>query len=397
MTDSPPLTIGLLWHSVNSDNLGVGALTVSQIAIIEKVAREAGVPVHFVVLGWYDRREPYVGGPAVTVERLRQRSFFFPRDGFLSRARRCDIVLDIGAGDSFADIYGFRRFFFQAISKLQVLLAGRPLLLSPQTIGPFTRAIPRAVARAIMRRAVAVVARDHPSYLLLRDFGLGEGRAIEATDVAFRLPHDPPERGPEGGRARVGINVSGLLFNGGYTGRNMFGLTVDYADLMRRAIGAFAAREDCEVHLIGHVISDSFAIEDDHRVAEALAGEFQGVTVAPRFNSPSAAKSFIAGMDYFFGSRMHACIAAFSSGIPVVPLAYSRKFEGLFGSLGYPHVVDCRTLDGEDILAAVLGGFERRMELARDVAACNEEVDRRLAGYEAVLKDNLLRLAGGRQ
>jgi polysaccharide pyruvyl transferase WcaK-like protein len=28
---------------------------------------------------------------------------------------------------------------------------------------------------------------------------------------------------------------------------------------------------------------------------------------------------------------MHACIAAFSSGVPVFPLAYSRKFNGLFG------------------------------------------------------------------
>jgi len=368
-------------------------LTVSQIAIVEKVAREAGVAVRFVVLGWYDRRTPYVSGPNVSVARLRQRSFFFPRDGFLSRARRCDIVLDIGAGDSFADIYGFRRFFFQAVSKLQVLLAGRPLLLSPQTIGPFDRAIPRVVARAIMRRAEAVVARDHPSWLLLRKFGLGEGRAVEATDVAFRLPYDQPKQNPEAGRTRVGINVSGLLFNGGYTGANMFGLAMDYAGLMRQAIKSFAAREDCEVHLIGHVISDSFAIEDDHRVAEALAAEFKGVTVAPRFDSPSAAKSYIAGMDFFFGSRMHACIAAFSSGVPVVPLAYSRKFEGLFGSLGYPHVADCRTLDAEGILSAIQDGFEKRSELARDVAACNEEVDRRLAGYEAVLENILLREA----
>ena len=39
----PDLTIGLLWHSAVSDNLGVGALTVSQIAIVEKVAAEIGV------------------------------------------------------------------------------------------------------------------------------------------------------------------------------------------------------------------------------------------------------------------------------------------------------------------------------------------------------------------
>jgi colanic acid/amylovoran biosynthesis protein len=55
-------------------------------------------------------------------------------------------------------------------------------------------------------------------------------------------------------------------------------------------------------------------VEDDHLVSMQLKSEFQDVVVAPRFDSPSAAKSYIAGMDYFCGSRMHACIAAFSSG-----------------------------------------------------------------------------------
>ena len=56
----PDLTIGLLWHSAVSDNLGVGALTVSQIAIVEKVAAQIGVGVRFVILGWRDPRPGWV-------------------------------------------------------------------------------------------------------------------------------------------------------------------------------------------------------------------------------------------------------------------------------------------------------------------------------------------------
>ena len=54
------------------------------------------------------------------------------------------------------------------------------------------------------------------------------GEIIEASDVALRLPYDPPPARPEGGAVRVGINVSGLLMSGGYTRDNMFGLQMDY-------------------------------------------------------------------------------------------------------------------------------------------------------------------------
>ena len=36
---------------------------------------------------------------------------------------------------------------------------------------------------------------------------------------------------------------------------------------------------------------------------------------------------------------MHATIAAFSAGVADIPFSYSRKFEGLYDSLGYPYVI----------------------------------------------------------
>ena len=38
-----PVRIGLLFHSLTSGNLGVGALTVANMAIADGVAREAGL------------------------------------------------------------------------------------------------------------------------------------------------------------------------------------------------------------------------------------------------------------------------------------------------------------------------------------------------------------------
>jgi polysaccharide pyruvyl transferase WcaK-like protein len=151
--------------------------------------------------------------------------------------------------------------------------------------------------------------------------------------------------------------------------------------------------EGVETHLVGHVISESQPVEDDFRANQALGHEFPGVVLAPRFESPSEAKSYIAGMDFFMGARMHACIAAFSSGVPVIPMAYSRKFAGLFGTLGYDHTVDCTAETNEAILEKTFEGFENRAGLKAEVEAAFARAEARLAPYEAALRATLGELA----
>jgi polysaccharide pyruvyl transferase WcaK-like protein len=109
------------------------------------------------------------------------------------------------------------------------------------------------------------------------------------------------------------------------------------------------------------------------------------VNVAPDFKSPSEAKSFIAAMDFFTGARMHACIAAFSSGVPVVPFAYSRKFNGLFSSLQYEFVADGRFVTTEEATAQVLYGLENIATLKVAVDRGNSIARNKLQKYEDYL------------
>jgi len=188
----------------------------------------------------------------------------------------------------------------------------------------------------------------------------------------------------------VGLNVSELLMSGGYTGANQFGLAVDYPALVRDIIGWFRAQDGVELHLVGHVQSRTQPVEDDQRVGEALAREFPGVACAPLFGSPSEAKGYISGMDFFIGARMHATIAAFSSGVPVIPMAYSRKFGGVFDTLGYNQVADCKSESAEAILGRIRSGFENRAALKAEVDAGMKRVDARLDAY----RDLAARLIG---
>lgn len=378
-----PLQVCLIMHSTRSDNLGVGALTVSEVAILRDIARKGGRPLQITVLDWKDARTPYVAGPDIRIVDLDGRFLKDPR-GFFATVRRADLVIDIGAGDSFADIYGRGRLIRMFVMKFLTHLARTPLVVAPQTIGPFTKGWSRRLALWSLNRSALVATRDAKSTAALRALGY-RGPAVEASDVALRLPFDPPGPRPAGA-PRVGINVSGLLMAGGYTGKNELGIALDYPGLIRRLIAGFQAR-GAEVHLVPHVIvrAGRMVMEDDARASAALAAEFPGTVLAPAFDSPSEAKTYIAGLDFFMGARMHACIAAFSSGVPVVPMAYSRKFAGLFGSLGYEATVDCTTETGAAIEARIFAAWDRRATLAAEAGAALARGRARLALYEEAL------------
>lgn len=384
------LRICLIMHSTRSDNLGVGALTVSQVEILRSLAREMDRRLEITVMDWKDARIPYVSGLDIRVVDM-DGSMMLNPFGYFATARASDMVIDIGAGDSFADIYGTGRLNRMFVLKFLTHLAGTPLVVAPQTIGPFTRPLSRFLAKLSLRLSAVVATRDAMSTAALRALGV-KGRVIEASDVALRLPYEAQPPRATGGPAQVGINVSGLLMGGGYTGQNEFGIALDYPGLMRDLIRHFQGL-GAVVHLVPHVIvaGGRMVREDDARASASLAAEFPGVVLAPSFTSPSEAKSYIAALDFFMGARMHACIAAFSSGVPVIPMAYSRKFAGLFGSIGYDRTVDCTTEDGATILAKIAAAYDARATLKAEAAAALTRGLDKLGAYEDAVRGVMMK------
>lgn len=384
----PVVTIGLLWHSISSENLGVGALTESQLHICREAAAQAGVQARFIIFGTGGAQRYGGSHPDVRVgSRVSIKQMLLGRSAYLKELNECDLVLDIGEGDSFTDIYGMHRFTFMIVSKLAVIAKGKPLILSPQTIGPFDGWVARQLAVMVMRRCAKVFARDQLSSAYLRDQGVVEN-ADEAIDVAFKLPFSKVAR-PAQDKVLIGLNVSGLLFSGGYSGTNQFGLSLDYPALVREQLRQWTANPVYEVWLVPHVVPDHLPRDDDRVAIRQLAAEFPSVKCAPEFNSPSEAKSFISAMDFVTGARMHACIAAFSSGVPVVPLAYSRKFNGLFSTLGYSWVVDGKKMSNQEALSRTNEALARREELAIEIARGRQIAEGKLRGYTAFIQQAL--------
>jgi polysaccharide pyruvyl transferase WcaK-like protein len=127
--------------------------------------------------------------------------------------------------------------------------------------------------------------------------------------------------------------------------------------------------------------------DDDGAAADALKAEFPALIRHANFASPSAAKSMIATMDFVTGARMHATIGAWSAGVPVVPISYSRKFEGLFGGLDYPWMVPAKGLTTQAAAAYIVDAFDRRDLLRADIARGGAIVSDGLEKYTAALAE----------
>ncbi|MCK8465067.1 polysaccharide pyruvyl transferase family protein [Aliiroseovarius sp. S1339] len=384
----------LIFHGARNDNLGVGALTASEVEILRTISQQNDLDIAITIVDGRGARPVYITGSDVTVEDIRV--LRHPMQ-FYKLVRKADCVIDIGAGDSFTDIYGRKRLIRLFLMKYLTHIARRPLVLAPQTVGPFTSWLSKLLAGQSIRRCAVISTRDAMSTECARDLGVN-GTIIEASDVALRLPYTPAPKRDKTGPVKVGINVSGLLMSGGYSGKNMFGLGVDYRSLIHELIQQFLDHpDDIELHFVPHVISwETGSVEDDLHACRVLAEEYPSSKMAPTFTTPSEAKSYIAGLDFFMGARMHSCIAAFSSGVPVVPMAYSRKFEGLFGSLGYHYTVDCKQDSHDTILQRTLAAYDSRDEVAKIMNEAFERGLKTLDQYQQALEQLLLSLDKGK-
>lgn len=168
----------------------------------------------------------------------------------------------------------------------------------------------------------------------------------------------------------VGVNISSLLWNGGYTQNNQFGLTVDYQELIHEIIKYFLSLQNVKLHLIPHVVIGERNIENDYEVSFEIYEKYNhpNLILSEFFLGPIEAKNYIAGMDFFMGARMHSTIAAFSTGVPVVPMAYSRKFNGLFvDTLSYSYLADMKKDNNSAILQLIKESFTNRQTLKAEI------------------------------
>lgn len=372
---SKKIKIGITGVNPFNGNRGVGALAYSTIYLLNEIAKERKLHLELYIIShnqdeytidFVDEQIKINNISPFTLSKLTDWAKLILKPSKLKsvlRYQSLNYVLSMGEGDSLSDIYGKERFnYIDGQHKLARLFNKKHALL-PQTIGPFTNTQIKKAAIKSIEKAQLVFARDLQSYDFVKENTIQEN-VFEITDVAFFMPFKKQKFSEK--QIHVGLNISALLWNGGYTRNNQFGLKTDYQELTKKIIDYFLSIPNVIIHIVPHVVLANKDIENDYEVSYHLVNEYANkrIVLAPFFLTPILAKNYIAGLDFFAGARMHATIAAFSSGVPVFPLAYSRKFNGLFAdTLSYQYLGDMVKHDIDSILDRLKEAFENKNKL----------------------------------
>lgn len=315
-------------------------------------------------------------------------------------------VLDVSGGDSFTDLYGPHRFRTMVETKRLALDNGLPLILLPQTLGPFRDPANLAEAVDILRAARAVWVRDAASHAFLRQV-LGQGFDPErhrlGLDMAVALPARRPDRLPPvlsvwlsltRGFPVAGMNVSGLLAQQADRARADFGLADRHdAQAEAAALAILASHPHMRLLLVPHVHRDAADRESDLGASLALKARLDGafpgrIEVLPGNLGAMELKWVLSRLSWFAGARMHATIGAFSSGTPTLAFGYSDKAAGVFDRCGLgDHVADLRRLDAPALAQAVAVSLAAhdatRSELGRRLPALKAEAEMQMDAIAA--------------
>lgn len=323
----------------------------------------------------------------------RFRNWLTSKVPWLKALRQADFIGDIAGGDSFSDIYGIRRFLLTCFGSLTAILLGKKLVLLPQTFGPYTSNVAKRIACFIFSNSTEIYSRDDNGIEIVNKvIGIHHDRVQVkfCPDVAFALPaikpqyfeYQPPifkdQKNP-----LIGININGLLYVGGYTRDNMFGLAINYNGFVSLLIKYILDNTKADVVLIPHE-GLSLSENGDRIACESV---FRGFTSSYKErlhlllsnHNQYEIKYLINNCDFFIGSRLHACIASLSQGIPAVALAYSKKFRGVYDILGIGDMVlDARLLDEFTILDKCIKFYNDRVEIRSNIENLIPEVREKL-------------------
>jgi colanic acid/amylovoran biosynthesis protein len=222
-------------------------------------------------------------------------------------------------------------------------LAGKPIAMLPQTIGPLWRHWERSLVRWLVDRIDVVLVRDLTSVEMMQQLGVPANRYHLAPDIAFLYATANRQLGEEllcrygldPAQARPLLGVT--LINWGAQHPRFKG-QARYEAAIATAIRHFVLEHGGHALLFAQVCGPTPA-EDDRTPARrvhallaepALAG---CVTLVDEELPPATLKAAYGSMDLFLGSRLHSNIFALIEQRPVLAIAYQDKTFGVMRML----------------------------------------------------------------
>jgi colanic acid/amylovoran biosynthesis protein len=236
---------------------------------------------------------------------------------------------------------------------------GKPTILWGASVGPFEKEphfVPAIKAHLAKMSVIAV--RESFSVRYLRET-LGLTNVVEAIDPAFHLQPQPLDTAafwPRAENGVLGLNMSPVVTRYRPQGESPDVLLEEIASFIRQAV----TKQGLGVILVPHVIPlDGSPKNNDEVFLRQILGRVADLgnrvtLMDPRLNAAQI-KHVVSQCRFFIGARTHSTIAAFSSYVPTISIAYSVKAKGinqdLFGHQRY--LLDSSTVNQATLAAAL--------------------------------------------
>ena len=347
------------------------------------------------------------------------RGFMSLRNPLLMRRKLCayneaDFVIHLGL-DHFSDNGGFITVFEHSKEIIIASLMNKPIVLFAQSPGPFQGKLSSWLARKAMFCADLVIVREDVSLQILNEAGI-KNRIKVTADPAFLLSPSSTARINSifkkeiGSNCIAGVNGTVGLVVSGYNTLSLspnkswiFSLInelystilfilpdilVDkYLRVSKKIFDYFTYTEatscspeivqlidllienfDVNVLLIPHARGGSM-IKD----VEVLEGYQQVVKYKEKVKvirgdySPDEIKGIIGRCDLLISTKMHACIAAISQGIPTIAIAWSHKYRGIMRSVGQEEYVVSNSIETQEIIQKVKKAWDLRINIRSEL------------------------------
>ncbi|MDO8587687.1 MAG: polysaccharide pyruvyl transferase family protein [Armatimonadota bacterium] len=279
--------------------------------------------------------------------------------------RDSDVVVDL-SGDGLTEEYGPKCIYSHLAPIVLAKLLGKPVFVCAQTIGPLRKTL--RLSRWLLRRVDRVSAREQRTLDYLAKLGINGSTVSLSADVAFLMAPAPADRARRiladeavpFDKPLVGLSVSRLPGHAldSFGPNSQVDLEVELAETLDRMV-----EMGLRPVMISHVTGPGERRDDRLaalRIAAMAKSRSQIVTLLGDY-APEEIKAVISQMEMFVGVRMHSCIAALSTFVPTISIAYGPKAFGIMSQVGQAdRALDIRELTADKLTRLVEETWRKR-------------------------------------
>lgn len=306
-----------------------------------------------------------------------------PENKFLRVFYESDLIIDI-SGDAFGDYYHLLNMLSIGWRQLLILLFKKPLVLFPQSMGPFTNFTSKLIAKMVLNYSKIILIREKISLVYIKKFINRSNNIFFCLDAAFYLKISTEKTIYDNFFEKdmrdfpiIGIAASQLISSEKYI--------KIFSNFSNHLINIY----NHNIVLIPHVIDTIKNINDDRivlkKIYQNIDNKEKCLLIERDLDAP-VLKNLIGKCDIFIGSRMHSNIASISSNVPTIAISYSHKYSAIMNLFEQgEYVLNVNNLNFNKLLNSFNKIFDQRYEIINKLKYFNLKYQK----YKKVLKNTV--------